>query len=289
MNSRDPPCTLVRWAASKSPPDLQGRLEEEWLCDLTERRGALARWRFALGCCWAMRVIAHEHAAAKLAPAGAATQALAAQALLGSVGAYSRRTAVFAFIVALHVVFIYLFATGLAARVIHRVLPPLSGGIIQEPHRHTPPEPVPAPDLGPVVVEDRLPPPLIPQPEDAGGTTITTPSNPTPVPVRSGPPGHQIQRVMGGPDRGFPNTEDFYPPAAIRQDLQGVALLRVCVDASGRLSDAPAIVQSTGFPLLDRAAAALARAGSGHYRPTTEDGQPVASCYAFRINFSLRN
>jgi hypothetical protein len=33
----------------------------------------------------------------------------------------------------------------------------------------------------------------------------------------------------------------------------------------------------------------LARAGSGHYRPTTEDGRPVTACYPIKIRFELRN
>jgi len=32
----------------------------------------------------------------------------------------------------------------------------------------------------------------------------------------------------------------------------------------------------------------LARAGSGHYRATTEDGQPVNSCYPLGIRFQLK-
>lgn len=33
----------------------------------------------------------------------------------------------------------------------------------------------------------------------------------------------------------------------------------------------------------------LAKAGSGHYRPTTENGQPVSSCCAFRIVFRIED
>jgi hypothetical protein len=34
-------------------------------------------------------------------------------------------------------------------------------------------------------------------------------------------------------------------------------------------------------------AAALATAGPGHYRSTTQDGQPVSSCYPLRMRFAL--
>jgi hypothetical protein len=33
----------------------------------------------------------------------------------------------------------------------------------------------------------------------------------------------------------------------------------------------------------------LAKAGSGHYLATTEDGRPVNSCYPFRIRFQIKN
>jgi TonB family protein len=61
-----------------------------------------------------------------------------------------------------------------------------------------------------------------------------------------------------------------------------------CVDPSGHLSGAPSVLESSGFARLDAAALKLAQAGSGRYRPTVEDGHPVASCYPFRITFSLK-
>ena len=52
--------SLIQRAAHRAPPALSQRLEEEWLADLTARRGVIPRLRFALGCSWATRVIAHE-------------------------------------------------------------------------------------------------------------------------------------------------------------------------------------------------------------------------------------
>jgi TonB family protein len=70
---------------------------------------------------------------------------------------------------------------------------------------------------------------------------------------------------------------------------QGIATVRVCVDVNGRLTSDPTTLQSTGSSRLDEGALKLARAGSGHYRATTEDGRPVNSCYPFRIRFQLKN
>lgn len=53
---------VIRWmqrAARSAPGTLSERLEEEWLAILSEQRGQLRRFNFALGCWWAAVVIAH--------------------------------------------------------------------------------------------------------------------------------------------------------------------------------------------------------------------------------------
>jgi hypothetical protein len=57
---------LIRSAARRAPEALSERLVEEWLADLSAQSGSISRLRFALGCCWASRVIAQEHAAPAL-------------------------------------------------------------------------------------------------------------------------------------------------------------------------------------------------------------------------------
>ena len=94
---------------------------------------------------------------------------------------------------------------------------------------------------------------------------------------------------MGGPGIGFPSTDDFYPSISIYAGEKGVAKVQACVDGRGRLTAEPTLLQSTGSSRLDGAAVKLAKAGSGHYRATTEDGRPVNSCYPFLIRFDLRN
>ena len=65
--------------------------------------------------------------------------------------------------------------------------------------------------------------------------------------------------------------------------------VHVCVDASGRLTGEPTLAESSGVSRLDAGALRLAKAGSGHYRASTEDGSPVNSCYLFRVHFRLEN
>jgi hypothetical protein len=74
--------TLIRQAARAAPRALAGRLEEEWLADLAAR-SPFTRLPFALGCCWAALVIAHEHGATgEPAAAGARTLILELQSRL---------------------------------------------------------------------------------------------------------------------------------------------------------------------------------------------------------------
>jgi TonB family protein len=107
------------------------------------------------------------------------------------------------------------------------------------------------------------------------------PQPPTPRP--------SLNRIVGGPGAGFPDTDDFYPDAARALGEQGVVTIHVCVDSAGRLSADPSVVVSSGSARLDQGALRLAQAGSGHYRATTEDGRPVSSCYPFRVRFHFKD
>jgi TonB family protein len=101
-------------------------------------------------------------------------------------------------------------------------------------------------------------------------------------------PTHVVRQLAGGPGAGFPETADFYPSPSIHLGEEGLSTVRVCVDRLGRLTAEPTTVKGSGSARLDQAALKLARAGSGHYRASTEDGQPVNSCYAFGVRFQLR-
>jgi hypothetical protein len=108
----------------------------------------------------------------------------------------------------------------------------------------------------------------------------------TPLPHEA--PAHVVQQVAGGPGGGFPDTADFYPALSVPLGEEGVSTERVCVDPKGQLIANPTTEKSSGSARLDEGALKLARAGSGHYRATTEDGQPVNSCYPLGIRFQLK-
>jgi protein TonB len=198
----------------------------------------------------------------------------------------SRRTSVLLLILGLHALLIYGFATGLAQRVIQVIPPTIQSSFEQVAPTHEPPPP--------------LPPPTFTQPHETIALhelTLAETSEENTIhevePEHSAtPPTVAMKapiRVLGGPGNGFPNTDDYYPPASIRLGEEGSASVRVCVDDKGRLAAAPTIADSSGSERLDEGALKLARAGSGHYRATLEDGQPVSSCYAFRVRFVMKN
>jgi TonB family protein len=81
-------------------------------------------------------------------------------------------------------------------------------------------------------------------------------------------------------------TDEYYPDTSKVIQEQGVAIVRVCVDAAGRMSGAPLVETSSGFKRLDQAALRWARE-SLSFTPATENGVGVPACKGFRVNFNL--
>ena len=279
--------SLIRRAARHAPPSLSRRLEEEWLADMAARRGQMARLRLAIGCCWATRVIWYEWRAASLAAAAGATGHETMTAYRRHDPSYaSRRTIALLLIACLHTLLIYGLATGLVRRMIEVIPAPIQTTVMQDTHKRPVPPPPTTPNLVPLRIE--LPEPVFPVASPPG------PDAPRDIVVEPAPraaslPAKAVKRVPGGPGAGFPNTDDYYPSASRRMGERGSATVRVCVDGSGRLTADPIIAQSSGSARLDEGALKVAKAGSGHYRATTEDGRSVDSCYPFRIRFEFRD
>jgi TonB family protein len=274
---------LIRHAARRSPPLLTERLEEEWLADLATRLGPVARLQLALGCCWATRVITHEHAAVGVAAAATGHRSVAVY-MQRDAAFVSRRTPALLLIAGLHVALIYFLATGFVHTVAKAIPDSIKARILEAPQTPPPPPLPPGPQIkvGPLEIPDEGPISLLPVPDAISVTAVVGPQLPP-------SPSVAVNRVWGGPGKGFPATADFYPAEAIRAGQSGVATVRVCVDANGHLTADPALAESSGSARLDKGAMRLAKAGSGYYRPTTEDGRRVNSCYSFRARFDLRN
>jgi TonB family protein len=285
------PHWLIHHAAHRAPESLSSRLEEEWLADLESRSSSLSRLRFAVGCCWATMVIANDY---PRSPVPVASPAAAARGFVTLVdrnfGYFSLRSATLFLIAGLHAALFY----GLITTLSHTrgTLPPsiLENQALKDIPREKVSVPqslskdwtITVPPLDPKVPRVRVP-------DDDVTTTVgekqVEPYSPAPT---QGIPTHLVARVAGGPGAGFPDTADFYPSLSIHLGEQGLSTVRVCVDGHGRLTSDPTTVQSSGSARLDEGALKLARAGSGHYRAATEDGQPVNSCYPVGIRFQLK-
>jgi hypothetical protein len=197
----------------------------------------------------------------------------------------SRRTLTFLLVACLHAAVFYGLLIGAAT--FTKIVPgPLLTRVIDPPRRDALP-PLPAPHMTPTTIP-------IPktidefniEPAQADSATVPTGDSQGAGTPPAGP--HLVNRLQGGPGIGFPSTNDFYPSVSIYREEEGAATIEACVDGKGKLTSEPKILESTRSSRLDDAAVRLAKAGSGHYRATTEDGLPVNSCYAFRIRFTLR-
>lgn len=278
---------LIRRAARSAPAALSERLQEEWRADLMTRSSSWSQLRFGLGCCWATVWIAREHGLAAAPAAASATGNIAI--LRDEPGLLSGRSSSLILVILLHAVVFYALFVSLGPTLIKTISPPPLIPTIEPPRPHDPVK-APATDakLSPTVLTP-LPPDIPSIPTDDAPVAEPKIAVPTTMPASSeGPPLHVVTRVQGGPGAGFPSANDFYPSPAIRAGEQGNVTVQVCVDPRGRLTSEPTTVQSSGNSRLDAGALVLAKAGSGHYRATTEDGHAISACYPFRVVFTLK-
>ncbi|MEJ0005773.1 MAG: TonB family protein [Steroidobacteraceae bacterium] len=283
---------LILRAARKAPAALTERLEEEWLADLQSRSGAVSRLRLAIGCCWATGIITRDFRIPQLAASGVSG---GHKPLWGDLRpvlpVLSRRTLAFIVIAAVHVLVIAAFTSGLAQHVV-AAIPELTHVVFVDDARPEHPK-LPPLDTSKVVLTDpeKLVPRVEPQfhfpaDEDQGSQTAAQlPPGSQDGVGRAAPP--VMTRAWGGPGKGFPTTDEYYPLASRRLGEVGVATVGVCVDGQGRLTGDPTLAKTSGSRRIDEGALRLAKAGSGHYRPTTDDGQAVGACFDYRINFEL--
>jgi TonB family protein len=240
--------------------------------------------------CWATHVIALEHQPSSVPATSSVLGGNSMNAYAQhDLGYFSRRSSTLFLVVSLHAALFY----GLLTTVSHIhgnvITDPLQNRLLEHPLPHELPPPLPRPLLDGTKIE-------VPKTEfavalepDLGRDVTVDVAQDPPRPLSPPSLPHVVKQVQGGPGAGFPNPDDFYPELARRMEEQGIVTVRVCVDAKGRLTSDPTTLQGTGSSRLDEGALKLARAGSGHYRATTEDGQPVNACYPFRIRFQLKN
>jgi TonB family protein len=202
----------------------------------------------------------------------------------------SRRTVALGGIVGLHVLVVYMFASGLAIKWVQLPDTPTFADVTEAPRppAEAPPQP-PDPTLQRVTVDTVPVPSLVEPPLDLTDDTarISLPEIPlivpaTPSAVTEAP---ATIRVLG--QNHLPNSEDYYPPDMRRLGIEGATVVQACVDEQGALvHGSPTVEQSSGNVRLDTGALNVARAG--RYARSVQGTTPVPNCFRFRIGFLMR-
>lgn len=81
-----------------------------------------------------------------------------------------------------------------------------------------------------------------------------------------------------------PVTPMTYPPALLEQGIEGRVLLRLFVDAQGKLiPDSTRVAESSGYPALD--SAALSGSRTLRFSPALRNGRAVAAPFLQPVHF----
>lgn len=203
----------------------------------------------------------------------------------------SKRTLAFVLVVIIHVLFFWVLASGLGAKIVQTVVGPVETKMIEELPDDNKEPPPPPPDI-------EEPPPYVPPPEvsvdlsmDTGPTTAisnTTNERPVATPPPAAPPPVQHAAVKTPPSltgKGARTTQPEYPPASRRAGEAGTVQLSCLVNEQGRCTEVQ-VVKSSGFDKLDEAAVKEVQR-NWKFVPGKEDGKPVAMRHTFAVTFRL--
>jgi protein TonB len=195
-------------------------------------------------------------------------------------GHMSRRLVAFVAIILVHAIVIWGFISGFANQGARYVQTILETNIIQtEKPKDLPPPPPPvdlkerppvqmiAPEINITIPVEAPPPPI---------TNVTT--QPAPPPPRAIVPGTSVKVTFS------PDVQEYYPEVSRRNGEEGRAVVKVCVNATGKI-DSVEVSTGTGHPLLDEAALKVAKAMK--FKPATSEGKPVLSCPTLPVKFVL--
>jgi protein TonB len=188
-------------------------------------------------------------------------------------------------VIILHFFVGWAFYTGLAGKLIQKVIPPVEIAQIDKPKEVDKPPPPP-----PKLEEIK---PFVPPPEfvdiqapaqETNAISQTTQVQRAPAPVAAPPVQHQRTAVVMDPKHPLHIGEDYYPDASKRAGEEGRCIVQVTVASDGRITG-ETIQQTSGFPRLDEAC--LKGVHGQHMKPATEDGKPVETTASLPIVWKL--
>jgi len=190
-------------------------------------------------------------------------------------------------VIVLHVVAGWAFYTGLAGKLVQKIIPPVEIAQIEKPKEVDKPPPPP-----PKLEEIK---PYVPPPEyvdiqapvqETNAITQTTQVQRAPPPPVAAPPPRPGTPPRMDPKHPLKIGEEWYPDASKRAGEEGRCVVQMTVSADGRVS-AESIQQSSGFPRLDEAC--LKAVHGQRMLPATEDGKPIEKTIALPISWKLTN
>lgn len=187
-------------------------------------------------------------------------------------------------VIILHIFVGWAFYTGLAGKLIQKVIPPVEIAQIDKPKEVDKPPP-PPPKLE--EIKPFVPPPEFvdiqaPQQQTnaiSQTTQVQHVAAPTAPPVQ-----HQMTNIGQDPKHPLHIGEDYYPDASKRAGEEGRCIVTMTVAADGRITN-ESIQQSSGFPRLDEAC--LKGVHGQRMKPATEDGKPVDKTVSLPIVWKL--
>ncbi len=197
-------------------------------------------------------------------------------------GNKGRRTVVLAVIAGLHLLIGWAFVSGFGQQVLLNVVKDVKVSLIKETEVKETPPPPPKPVL------DRPPPVSMPPPIVNISVPIESPVVVTREPPPPAPP-RQVTVVPGTPIKtlSMPECgEDYYPSQAKRLEQEGSVVVKFCIGPSNKIEGPVEVVTSSGFPLLDEAAAKCLNAG--RYKAATQEGKPILNCKNIRVKYQLK-
>ena len=194
-------------------------------------------------------------------------------------------------VVLLHVVAVYVLASGLAQNLMQKLPQEFKAEVIPPKTEVVKPPPPPPPEML------KPPPPFVPPPDisiqtEAGPTnTITVqskvatpPPPPAPPPAPPKPAGITAPvQIAGG---GAVCQSVYYPPIAIRLNQTGTSVVTVHIGADGSVQNVD-VTGTSGHDSLDQAAVKCITS-RWRFKPAMQNGQPVATAKEYAIKWVLQ-
>lgn len=198
---------------------------------------------------------------------------------------FSQRAVFLVAIILVHVALIYLFESGLIAKAVKTIDPPIAVDIVQEQKKIDAPPPPPPPKMEHPPVE--IPPPdvVINVPAAQETTAIRNVTDKPAPPAPPAAPKPDVRTAAQLDVKHSPSTDDYYPATSRRMNESGKTVVGICTDGTGKVTGDPKVVTSSGSSRLDEAATRWA--SHARMSPGTLNGKPVESCANFVVVFKL--